>query len=664
MKRSLCHQWLTPLLHVRIALSSAPHQSHFFASSPFSHRRRGLSRFALSVSASRRRGVATVSVPSGAPGRPAWSSTAQSIGFEEDPLQVVSFFSDAQRFERSGCLWDPYVYASLIKSCSKLSATLLGKSIHCWVLRCGLGDNVNVLNSLIHFYLSSRRFAGYARALFDGIPQRTVVTVNCMISGLMKNGDFTAGLSLFRRLLGCSFGVVLKPNHVTLVIVIGGCIEVGQFQVGKVSHAYSWKMGLVLMIEVSNALADLYAKSGYMDDADMIFRTMVCKDLISWNTMLAGYARNHNFTKARALFKEMRAQDMLCDRVSLISMLVACANSRNSDTGIIMHNFIKTRGVEVSGALGAALISMYSKSGLIDYAKNVFDELPRHDLPSLNSMIHAYVEYGHYLEAISLVHVMRSSKLKPDEMTMLGLISACRNFGELCHSINIESFFKQNDHLHESSAVQNALIDMFAKCSCMPKAKAVFRKMVKRDIVSWTSVIAGHAINGEGREALAAFQQMVAANVVPNSVTFITILSACAHSGLVDEGRMLYDTMRHEYHIEPEIEHCGCMVDMFARAGLLQEAYKFVTNMPVECNAVIWRTLISGCRAYGHFDLGVDLVSRLMDGKTQKDSQDHVASSNIFAEAGRWNDVLKERGSMAARKAQKTPGKSFVPSLT
>ncbi|XP_030521478.2 pentatricopeptide repeat-containing protein At1g77170, mitochondrial-like [Rhodamnia argentea] len=662
MKPSICHQWLTTLLHVRITHSSVPHQSHLFTCSPFSHRRQGYSRFALS--ALHRRGVATVFVPTRAPSRPTWSSTVRNIDLEEDPLQVISFFSDAQRFKQSGYLWDPYVYASLIKACNKLSATLLGKSIHCWVLRRGMGNNVNVLNSLIHFYLSSSRLAGYARALFDGIPDRTVVTVNCMISGLMKNGDFTAGLSLFRRVLGCSVGVVVKPNHVTLVIVIGGCIEFGQFGVGKVSHAYCWKVGMVLMIEVSNALVDLYAKSGFMEDADMIFSAMMCKDLISWNTMLAGYARDHNFTKARALFKEMRAQDMLCDKVSLISMLVACANSRNSYTGRAIHTLIKTRGVEVSGALGAALISMYSKSGLIDCCNNVFDELPRHDLASLNSMIHAYVECGRNLEAISLIHVIRSSKLKPDEMTMLGLISACRNFGEICHSIDMESFFNQNDHLHGSIVLQNALIDMFGRCSCMPKAKSVLQNMVKRDIVSWTSIISGHAINGEGKEALAAFQQMVVENVVPNSVTFIAVLSACAHSGLVDEGRRLYDTMRHEYHIEPKIEHCGCMVDMFARAGLLEEAYKFVTNMPVECNAVIWRTLISGCRAYGDFDLGVDLVSRLMDGKTRKDGQDHVASSNIFAEAGRWNDVLKERGSMAARKAQKIPGKSLVPSLT
>ncbi|XP_010039061.2 pentatricopeptide repeat-containing protein DOT4, chloroplastic-like [Eucalyptus grandis] len=662
MRPSLRHQWLTPLLHARITLPSVPHQSHLSTSSPFPHLCQGLSRFALS--ASPRRGVATVPVPVRAPGGPPWSSTVRNIDVEEDPLRVICFFSDAQRFRRSGYLRDPYVYASLIKACNKLSATLLGKSVHCWVLRRGLGDNVNVSNSLMHLYLSSRRFAGYARALFDGIPERTVVTVNCMISGLMKNGDFAAGLSLFRRVLGCSFGAVLRPNHVTLVTVIGGCVEFGQFKVGKVSHAYCWKVGLVVMIEVSNALMDLYAKSGFMDDADMIFSTVTCKDLVSWNTMLAGYARDHNFTKARALFKEMRAQNMLCDKVSLISMLVACANSRNCYTGRAIHAFIKTRGVEVSGALGAALISMYSKSGLIDCGKNVFDELSHHDLASLNSMIHAYVECGRSLEAISFIHAIRSSKLKPDEMTMLGLVSACRNSGEMCHSIDVESFFNQNDHLHGSIVLQNALIDMFAKCGCMPKAKSVLRNMVKRDIVSWTSIISGHAINGEGKEALAAFQQMVAENVVPNSVTFITVLSACAHSGLVDEGRRLYETMRHEYHIEPEIEHCGCMVDMFARAGLLEEAYKFVTNMPVECNAVIWRTLINGCRAYGDFDFGVDLVIRLMDRKAKKDAEDHVALSNIFAEAGRWNDVLKERGSMAARKAHKTPGKSLVPSST
>ncbi|BBH03943.1 Tetratricopeptide repeat-like superfamily protein [Prunus dulcis] len=412
---------------------------------------------------------------------------------------------------------------------------------------------------------------------------QTVVTVNCLLSGFVKNNLFDAGL---------------------------GCVEFDEFSVGKALHSYCCKTGL-----------DLVNKFGRMDKAASMFNEMPERDLISWNTMIAGYAG-------------------------------------------VVHGYMTTWGTEITVAISTALTNLYCKCGQIACAKKVLDEVPDDNIALWNSMIHGYVKCGHNQEALGLFNQIRSRKLRPDEATMVGLILACRNSGDLSHGIDIHSYVESSNHLQGSIVLQNAIIDMYAKCGSMTRAKVLFDKMPKKDVVSWTSIIVGHAINGEGKESLLAFRKMCAEKVEPNSVTFIGVLSACDHAGLVDEGLNLYDAMCKFYHIKPTIEHCGCIIDMLARAGRLEEAHKFVRSMPIEPNAVVWRMLINACRVHGDFDRGLCLVRGFTDPKTLHGAEDHVTSSNILADAGRWDDVLHQRSLMAIRKAPKVSAKSSVSDLT
>ncbi|KAF2315964.1 hypothetical protein GH714_040759 [Hevea brasiliensis] len=447
------------------------------------------------------------------------------------------------------------------------------------------------------------------------------------------------------------------------MVLISGCVENGGYEVGKLLHSYCCKTGFDVIIQVCNTLIDFYCKYGYVDDARRLFDSMIEKDLVSWNTMVAGYARSNNCGKAFSLFREMRYSNIGYDRVSFVNFILACANGGDLDLGKVAHGHLIASGKEISVSLGTVLVNMYCKCGLIEFARKVFDELPDKNVASWNSMIRGYVESGLNREALRLFNLMKCRKLEPDAVTMLGLISACRKSGELSHGTDIHSYIVSKDHLNGRIVLQNALIDMYAKCGNMAQAKSIFVKMTKKDVISWTSIIMGHAISGEGEEALLAFRQMLAEEVEPNSVTFIGVLLACDHSGLVEVGQKLYNTMCKVYNIEPQIEHCGCMVDMLARAGMLEEANKFVKKMPVEPNAVIWRMMINACRVHGNVDLGLSLVSRLIEAKALTSSQDHVISSNLFAEAGRWDDVLHERNTMTAWKGSKVAGKSSVSDL-
>lgn len=541
-----------------------------------------------------------------------------------------------------------------------------GKSVHAHVLRFGLASNLNVQNTLIHFYLNSSLISNSistALNLFDRIPHRTVVTVNSMISGLLKNKLFDMGLSLFNQVLGGDVGEELKPNDVTLVILVSGCAELGSLGVGMSLHSYCCKTAVDLTNTVCNALIDLYMKCGQMRDAVVLFENVPCRDLVSWNTMIAGYCMNNHSDRAISLFKEMKLRDLDGDRVTWVSLISACSHSRDLEMGRWIHSHLKRRGTTITVPMATALINMYSKCGLIETARTVFNEMTNRNIVSWNSMILAYVEQGFFTEAFILFDLIKSEMVEPDEVTMLGLVTACRNFGALNHGRQIHSYIVCIG-LHKKAIVCNALIDMYAKCGSMNEANRVFNQIPEKDVISWTSMIVGHAINGEGKEAVFAFQQMRASGVEPNGITFIGILSACDHAGLVESGQDIYEIMCKEYSIEPEIEHCGCMVDILSRAGLLDEAYNFVKSMPVQPNAVIWRMLIGACRIHGDVDLGASLVEGLLELKKFYDPEDYVISSNIFATAGRWNDAMRARKLMFTQKVHKVPGKSLVLGIT
>ncbi|KAF4383555.1 hypothetical protein F8388_014055 [Cannabis sativa] len=481
---------------------------------------------------------------------PTWPLMVRRLALDTDPFRIFSLFKTMQRLRRNDPLGDPYVYASLIKACNKLSAIREGKSIHCYVVRLGLDYNLNILNSLINFYSCSRNLMGLACVLFDRIPEKTIVTVNGMISGFVKNESFDAGLNLFKRIMVCLF-------------------------------------------EACNALIDLYSKFKCMTEASRLFEAMVDKDLVSWNTMISGYASVGEYMRAFILFSEMRSNNIAFDRVSLISLILASGYGKEIDLVKMVHGYIIASGIEITAPVGTTLINMYSKCGSIEFARNVFFQLQDENIASWNALVNAYVECHHDQEALEVFSQIKLRKLKPDEVTMLGVILACRNSGEL------------------------------------------------KDVISWTSVIVGYAINGQGEEACAAFRRMETENVKPNSVTFLGVLSACNHAGL---------------------EHCGCIIDMLARSGRLEEAVKFVRNLPVGPNAVIRRMLINACKVHRDFDIGLSLIRGL---KTfSHNPEDHVISSNLLAEAGMWDDVLDERSLMVKQKVLKVAGKSSISELT
>ncbi|KAJ3675616.1 hypothetical protein LUZ60_004658 [Juncus effusus] len=456
------------------------------------------------------------------------------------------------------------------------------------------------------------------------------------------------------------------------------------------AHGFGVKMGFDFDPFVQTALVGAYAKVGKVPLARKVFDRMLYRDLIAWSSMLDSYCQTGNYNDALNLFEELKLSGLKPDRVVLSTVLSACARLRNLKSGKTIHSYIIESNLSLDPHLQNSLISLYSscgemetaealyhsmsdknlvastsmvfgyaKLGRLDTARKVFDEMPEKDLISWSALISGYAESERPDKALELFKKMQLNRVKPDEVTMLSLISACANIGALDSAKRVCNYVKSHC-FDEFLSVGNALIDMFAKCGSLSDARKVFDEMPKKNVITWTSMIMGFAMHGDGRSALALFEQMKGEKgIKPNRVTFVSLLYACSHSGLVEEGQALFKSMVSDYNIEPKHEHYGCLVDLYGRAKLLSEAVSVIENMPFKPNVVVWGSLLGACKVHGNVELGELAAKRILELDPVHDGA-YVLLSNIYAKAGRSNDVREVREIMKFRGLSKERGFSWL----
>ncbi|XP_058102889.1 pentatricopeptide repeat-containing protein At5g50990 [Magnolia sinica] len=373
---------------------------------------------------------------------------------------------------------------------------------------------------------------------------------------------------------------------------------------------------------------------------------------------------------------------------TLASVLESCKISLNLEMAIETHARIIKSGYELHPSLSSPLIAVYLaydrlmdahrmfdempewgfdvisanlliagylKIGDFENANRVFNKMPNRDVVSWNSIIGGCVRNARPKEAISLFRRMLNLGFEPDGFTFSSVFSACArvgalNHGEWAHGLMIEKEIELNFIL------SSALIDMYSKCGRIKTAMEVFDVARRDDVSIWNSMITGLAIHGLGSDVIAIFSRMNGENITPDSVTFVGVLTACSHCGLVEMGRHYFNLMKSDYSIEPQLEHYGAMVDLLGRSGLLEEAHRMIRAMPIEPDIVIWRSLLSACRTYGRPDLGEVVIERM----TQCGSGDYVLLSNIYSSANRWDCAERVRELMKRRGVQKNRGLSWV----
>ncbi|KAF9604180.1 hypothetical protein IFM89_003926 [Coptis chinensis] len=414
-----------------------------------------------------------------------------------------------------------------------------------------------------------------------------------------------------------------------LASVLKACVGVGVKAVeeGMQVHGHVMKYGCYEDVRVQTKLIDFYGKCGLMEEAERVFDRM---NDFTWEAMISGYANVGRMDDAQKLFDEL-----LEDCCELDMNAVVCT----------------------------AMITGYAKCGDIEAARRVFDGMFRMDVVSWTAMISAYCQAGLYVEAVDLFKLMLKigGETKPNESTVSSVVSACTHLGsvELARWIK-EYIYSRGKELLNTHTV-TALIDMHAKCGEPDEAYELFKQWKDKDIVCYSTMIAGFGMHGRGVEALEIFSQLREDGVRPDNICFVIVLSACSHAGLVNEGCRYFDVMQKEYSILPTADHYMCMVDLLGRAGRIADAYRTIVEVmpPVEPNAGVWGALLSACRVHHNVEIGEIAAKHLLEIEPEN-AGNYVLLASIYAKARKWKQVEYVRGLMKSRGATKSPGLSRI----
>ncbi|KAF8390684.1 hypothetical protein HHK36_025211 [Tetracentron sinense] len=404
-------------------------------------------------------------------------------------------------------------------------------------------------------------------------------------------------------------------------------------------------------------LVEMLVSLNQLDYARLVFDQMVEPTTFVFNTMVRGYAVGCAAREGFQLYIQMRYRGLEPDTFTYPFLLRACTALSQ---GKAVHCLIlKTQGFGSHIYSQTSLISFYSSHGEMKHARQIFDRMPQRNVVSWTAIITGYVKHNkRYKDGLALFHQMQTVGTDINELTLVTVLSACAHIGAFEMGKWIHGYIERT-RIFLNSTLATALLDMYAKCGYINTASRVFEMLPQRSVCTWNSIIVGLGMHGYGDEALERFEQMQRSGTRPDSITFIGVLSACSHSGMVEKGREYFYSMSRDFGIEPNIKHYGCLVDLLGRAGLLDEAYEIVRNMPIEPNGVLWGTLLNACAAHTNVELAETAMEHLIKLEPFNDGN-YVLMSNIYAAKGQWNDVAKMRRFMKDSRILKTPGCSLI----
>ncbi|PIA29178.1 hypothetical protein AQUCO_06200042v1 [Aquilegia coerulea] len=529
------------------------------------------------------------------------------------------------------------------------------KQIHAQLITYNIifGDNQHLLSKKAIHFLKDSSDIEYACNFFSRIYPSTNSSfpINSLLASYADSKTPQTAILAYKFLVRDGF----SPDMYTFPVILKSCCKLLRIRESKQFHGVVIKLGFLFDLYVQNGLIHSYSCCGESDDARLLFDEMTVKDVVSWTSLISGLVRAASFEQALVVYSNM---DVEPNVGTLVSALVACGRTQSHGMGKGIHGSIFKRGFDLGLVTGNALIDMYVKCMCLDEAKKVFSELPERDNISWTCIISGLVQCKHPKEALDVFHAMQLSGVEPDKVTLSSVLSACASLGAMDYGRWIHLYIDQHK-IEWDAHIGTSMVDMYAKCGSIEMALCVFRQMHHRNIFSWNAMLGGLAMHGHGAEALDHFGQMLKFGIRPNEVTFLAVLTACCHNGLVDEGRRQFHHMVHIYNISPKIEHYGCMVDLLCRSGLLDEAQKIIKSMPMPPDVLIWGALLSACKAHGDVETSRNILSHLFELKSD-DSGVYVLLSNIFAGSDRWEDAEMIRRLMKEKGIKKFPGSSVI----
>ncbi|XP_040369345.1 pentatricopeptide repeat-containing protein At4g19191, mitochondrial isoform X3 [Rosa chinensis] len=462
----------------------------------------------------------------------------------------------------------------------------------------------------------------------------------------------------------------LEPNNFTFPFLAKACAKLSNLKLSQTIHTHVVKSPFQSDIFVQTAILDMYVKCNQLGDAYNLFEKITMKDTASYNVMLMGFVQSGFLDKVLCLVHDMRFAGIQPDTITVMGLIQASLATKNLELVKSIHAFGIQIGIECDVSMANTWISAYSKCADLESAKSVFDRIDMgvRTVVSWNSMIAGYSNSNKFLDVLNVYKQMLSDGYRPDISTTLSVLSSCNepnklvqgcgHTGALDHGKWIHNYAFSNG-LRDNTVVCNALIDMYAKCGNINNARELFYTLPVTTVVSWTSMIAGYALNGQYKEALDLFYLMLETGMKPNRLTFLAILQACTHAGLLEKGMEFFNKMTEVYYMNPGVDHYSCMVNLLGRKGKLEEAVELVKSMPMKPDAGIWGALLSACRIHHNMEIGEYAFSRLLELEPQV-AVPYVEMANIYASQRRWDEVAALRTVMKFNKVKKFPGQSLV----
>ncbi|XP_057465241.1 pentatricopeptide repeat-containing protein At1g18485 [Actinidia eriantha] len=573
------------------------------------------------------------------------------IGFSRESFDVLR----EMLIGENGMIPDEVTLVTVLPVCAGEGKVEMGMMVHGLAVKSGLSEELMVTNALMDMY-SKCGFLSEAQMLFDTNGGKNVVSWNSMIGGYSRSGDVDRTFGLLRKMQMGS--VRMKADEVTILNVLPVCLDKSELLTLEELHGYSLRNGLQCDELVANAFIAAYAKCGALSSAENVLYGMENKTVSSWNALIGGYAQNGDPSRALEVFRQMTDSGLNPDSFSIGSLLLAFAHLKLLRHGKEIHGFVLRNVVETDSFIAISLLSLYIQCRKPFFAQVLFDRMEHKNLVSWNAMLAGYSQNELPDEALNLFRQMVSNGTRPYEIAITSVFGACSQLSAL--QLGKETHcFALKAHLTEDIFVGCSMIDMYAKCGSIELSRKVFDQQKEKDVVLWTVIIAGYGIHGRGKEAVELFEKMQTLGLKPDGFTFIGILMACSHSGLVEEGLKCFKQMQLLYEIETKLEHYACVVDMLGRAGQFNDALKLINEMPMEPDIGMWSSLLSSCRKYGETDLGEKVADKLLELGPDK-AENYVLVSNLFAGSGNWDDVRRVRGRMRELGLRKDVGCSWI----
>lgn len=512
-------------------------------------------------------------------------------------------------------------------------------------------------------------------------PRPNLYIYNTMISALSFSSS--QSIALYKSMLQSC----ICPDKQTFLSLLKASKCLSE---GKQIHGHAIVMGFSSHAYLQNSLIKMYSENRCMDLAHQVFQLIPKQDVVSWNIMISGYARMGHSLEALEMFLKMGVSGLKPDEFTSVSLLMVCGQLGYARQGKSVHAWIKRRefkiavnlivvnslldmyvkckeielarrvfdGVEQRDAISwNTIIAGYATIGDMEIAHRLFDEMPSRDLVSWNALIAGYAQEGDFQTVMKLFQEMLVKNVRPDKGTIVSLVSVAALVGALNEGRGIHGWVVKA-HAEHDAILGSALIDMYSKSGSIERALLVFEGVYEKDVMVWTSMIAGLAFHGYGNKALELFWEMQE-ELMPNRITLVAVLTACSHSGLVDQGQTIFYGMKEIYGVEPGVEHYGCLVDLLGRAGMLTEAKDVIERMPMKPSASIWGAMLNACKVHGDVQLGEAALNELVKLEPEKEGG-YVLLSNIYAACGKWSHSNKIRGIMGCRGVKKIAGRSSL----